>query len=319
MTLSQRRLCYFPGNVKLTLSVLCKCDFEEFPNVKYHDEYNEFEFDINDFKNSKKDSAVNFNIIKCASLIFNTKGIKGIKDNYGSYFILGINLMIFIYYILLICYKNTHIISLLHSVSYDLREKDRIKLEKRLKEKDNEENSQSINSKKSEAEYFNKEKTVIKRNKEENNTGQESKDELKEKYKQNIKEIISQKDGEIQSIIKSKEEEISKLKSSKRANQRRSTKIKLNDDNVQFELQPQVIDINNNIEIFRAKNEMNEGLVPLEVKFSNEEINNMDFQSSLAYDKRNICDIYGSYLNEKALLIFYLIVIHQVVYLLILK
>ena len=202
MTLSQRKLYYFPGNVKLcpldckylgidqkTLSALCKCDFEEFPNVKYHDEYNELEFNINDFKNSKKDSIFNFNIIKCASLIFNTKGIKGIKDNYGSCFILGINLMIFIYYILLMCYKNTHIISLLHSVSYDLREKERIKLEKRLRNKDNEENNQSINSKKSEAEFFNQEKTVVKRNKEENNTGQENKDELKEKYKQNIKEI----------------------------------------------------------------------------------------------------------------------------------
>ena len=91
MTLYQRKIYYFPWNVKLcpldckylgidqkTLSALCKCDFEEFPNVKYHDEYNEFEFDINVFKNSKKDSTFNFNIIKCASLIFNTKGIKKI-------------------------------------------------------------------------------------------------------------------------------------------------------------------------------------------------------------------------------------------------
>ena len=317
MSLSQRKKYYFPGNLQLcpveceylgveqkTLSILCQCQYEEFTNIKYHNEYKEFDYDKDNFKNSKKDSVFNFNIIKCSKLIFTSKGIKGIKDNYGCYIILLINFMIFIYYILLMYYKNNHIISLLYSVSYDLREQDKIKYEKKImkNEIDTElkklEDNKSDNSKTG---MLKSNKISIEAKKEEE---AESEDELKEHYEQKIKEIISQKDNEIQLIIKRKDDEIIQLKESRRSLAKKGTNLQMDKDNVQFELQPQVIDINKDVDIFKAKNEESEEIVPLELKFSNEEINNMDFQSSIHYDNRNICDIYGSYLNEKTPLIF---------------
>ena len=78
----------------------------------------------------------------------------------------------------------------------------------------------------------------------------------------------------------------------------------MNQNDIQFELLPQVIDLNNNIDIYKSKFDNDDDIIPLEAKFTNDELNNMDFPSSISYDKRNICDIYGSYLNEKNPLIF---------------
>ena len=325
MSLYQRKINYFPGNMQLcpfeckyfgidpkTLSALCQCSFEDFSKgVKYHKEFSEFEFDIKDFKNSKKDSLYNFNIIKCAKIIFTSKGIKGIKDNYGSYILLGIYFLIFIYYILLMCYKNNHIVSLLHSVSYDLKEHDLKKIERKLRQNDkknidlkNDESIQSARSKDSETNLMKPNIITIKGNNGELDENKVTKDELKEIYEKKLKEIMDKKDNEIQQIIKSKNDEITQLKSSQRLYPRRSTNIQMNKNNIQFELQPQIIDMNNNLDIYKSKFDEPEEIIPLEAKFSNDELNNMDFLSSISYDKRNICDIYGSYLNQKHPLIF---------------
>ena len=322
MSLYQRKVNYFPGNLKLcpvdctylgidqkTLSALCKCDYEEFTNgVKYHKDYSEFEYDVDDFKNSKKDSLYNFNIIKCAKIVFTSKGI-GIKDNYGSYIILGIIFMIFIYYILLMCYKNNHIASLLHSVSYDLTERDLRKITRKIRqnEQNNEiKNDEIVNQSKNSENILIKPNIIsIKGKSEETNTNPETNGELKQEYERKLKEIIDQKDNEIKQIIKSKDDEITRLKSSsQRYSRRRSTNIQMNQNDIQFELQPQVIDLNNNIDIYKSKFDNDDDIIPLEAKFTNDELNNMDFPSSISYDKRNICDIYGSYLNEKNPLIF---------------
>lgn len=315
MTLSQRRLNYFSGKVQLcpdeceylgidqkTLSAICQCEFEEFTRTKTFKEYSELNNDIenSDFKNSKKDSSFNFNIIKCSNAVFTSEGI---KDNYGSYIIIIISLMILIYYIALMCYKNNHILSLLFSVSYEIREQDRYKFQKRQKkfeQKADKKIDNSLESKKS----SNSKAGLMEGNVVKISEDPGTKDELKEQYEKKIKDIIEQKNNEIKQIIKNKDDEIIQLKSTRRNIARRSTNIQIHNRNIEFELQPQVLDINNNIEIYNAKNEQPEEIIPLESKFTNEEINNMDYESSITYDKRNLCEIYGSYLNEKHPLIF---------------
>ena len=81
---------------------------------------------------------------------------------------------------------------------------------------------------------------------------------MKEQYEKKIKDIIEQKNNEIKQIIKNKDDEIIQLKSTRRNMARRSTNIKIHNRNIEFELQPQVLDINNNIEIYNAKNEQPE-------------------------------------------------------------
>lgn len=206
------------------------------------------------------------------------------------------------------CYKNNHIASLLHSVSYDLTERDLRKIARKIKQNEQNnvmKNNEIINqSKNSETNLIKSNVITINGKKEEINTNPETDGQLKQEYEKKLKEIIDQKDNEIKQIIKCKDDEITRLKSSQRYTRRRSTNIQMNKNDIQFELQPQVIDLNNNIEIYKSKFEDDEEVIPLEAKFTNDELNNMDFPSSISYDKRNICDIYGSYLNEKNPLIF---------------
>ena len=209
------------------------------------------------------------------------------------------------------CYKNNHIVSLLHNVSYDLRERDLKKMEKKLKQKNdnntglkNDDSIQSGRSKNSGDNIMKENILTIKGKNEESDVNVESKEELKEIYEKKLKEIITQKDNEIKQIIKNKDDEITQLKSSQRPYIRRSTNIQMNKRSIQFELQPQAIDLNNNIDVYKSKLDEPDEIIPIEAKFSNDELNNMDFLSSINYDKRNICDIYGSYLNEKNPLIF---------------
>lgn len=325
MTLYQRRINFFPANVQLcpddctylgidqkTLSALCQCQFEEFGNsIKKNKEYSYLN-ENNDasFYTKKKDSGENFNIIKCAKIAFSKDGL---KNNYGSYIMIVIGFMLLIYYIMLMCYKNNHILSLLYSVSYDLKEEDKIKFNKANKNKEtntekneikSENSIDSGRSKMSESQLITNKVIEIKGKNELNLTDSESKEELKVQYEKKLKEIMNQKDKEIKQIIKNKNEEITQLKESKRTFLKKSTNIQMRGNSIQFELQPQILDINNEIGVYKSKNELPQEVIPLEAKFSNEEINNMDYDSSIAFDKRNICQIYGSYLNEKHPLIF---------------
>ena len=143
MTLSLRKINYFPGKLSLcskdcqylgfdpkTFSVLCQCEFEDFSNAlnpyKIHNEYNEFDINVNDFFDKNKDSYFSYNVLKCFKL---TTSNKGLKDNYGNYITLIINFLIFIYYITLMCYKFSYITTILQNVAFNLKEEDKKKIE----------------------------------------------------------------------------------------------------------------------------------------------------------------------------------------------
>ena len=325
MTLNQRRINYYPGNVQLcpddctylgidqkTLSALCQCLFEDFSSsIKKSKEYSYLnESNDDSFYTKKKDTGENFNIIKCTKIAFS---IKELKNNYGSYTMAVVGIMLLIYYIILMCYKNNHIISLLYSVSYDLKEEDKMKFNKANKKSEtnterneikSENSIDSGRSKISESQFITNKVIEIKGKNELNLSESESKEELKAQYEKKLKEIINQKDKEIKQIIKNKNEEIIQLKESKRTFLKKSTNIQMRGNTIQFELQPQILDVNHDIGVYKSKSEPPEEIIPLEAKFSNEEINNMDFDSCIAFDKRNICQIYGSYLTEKHPLIF---------------
>ena len=224
------------------------------------------------------------------------------------------------------CYKYNYIITILQNVDFNLREEDIKKIEKKQKTYIKNTDMKSIDSvpsersKCSDADLLKKNNIMtINKNKPSNNNNnviisneknidnQESGgDMMKEKYEQKIKEIIEEKDKEIKNIINIKNSEIDKLKeSTRRSLSKRSTHIQLNNRNIQFELQPQILNINDDIEIYKSKNKYHaEELIQYESKFTNWELNNMDFESSKLYDKRNLCQLYCSYLNEKNLLIF---------------
>ena len=175
---------------------------------------------------------------------------------------------------------------------------------------------QSERSKCSDKELINKNIITIKKNRPINNTNiisnerstdlEAGNEMLKEKYEQKIKEIIEEKDKEIKNIITIKDSEINKLKESTRRNfVKRSTNIQIRNRDIQFQIQPQIIDLNDgDIEIYQKKNKNPHELIHYQSKFTNWELNNMDFESSKEYDYRDFCEIYGAYLNEKNPLIF---------------
>ena len=127
ITLKERRKYYFPGNTALcpnrftylgvdrnSFSSMCKTDFKLYDDTvnKYdlHNDYTSFEFDGDDFNNTKGDIYFTMNVLKCIKLPFTKKGFRG---NYGNYFMLVLIAIIIVCYLILLLSGKYHLLSVL--------------------------------------------------------------------------------------------------------------------------------------------------------------------------------------------------------------
>ena len=159
------------------------------------------------------------------------------------------------------------------------------------------------------------------------------KEMLKEQFEKEKKEIIEQKDKEMQRIREEKDREIQRLKEDKdreikymkedmdREIKDQDEKIKKKEKQFKKEkeklkemqkmtsnsffntMQQQIIDMNNNFNRYE-KIEKPQIVVPINSIFTDQELNAMNYDNSIIYDKRTLCQIYMSYINRKHPLLF---------------
>ena len=127
ITLHQRRKYYFPGNTalcptnfnylgidKTTYSVMCEIDFKDYdsatPQYDVHNDYTQFNADVEDFKDSKSDIYFSMDVLKCIKLPFTKEGF---KENYGSYIVIGLIIIVIICYLILLLTGKYHLLSVL--------------------------------------------------------------------------------------------------------------------------------------------------------------------------------------------------------------
>ena len=166
------------------------------------------------------------------------------------------------------------------------------------------------------------------------------KDSLKEQFEKEKKELIEQKDKEIEKLKEEKDREIQRLKEDKdreikymkedldREKKSLDEKIKkkdkefkkekqklkemqkmtsnsflMNGINANTTMQQQMMDMNNSFNK-PEKVDTPQIVVPIDSIFTDQELNAMDYNNSIIYDKRTLCQVYMSYINRKHPLFF---------------
>ena len=160
---------------------------------------------------------------------------------------------------------------------------------------------------------------------------------LNEKFEKEKRDIIEKKDKEIERLREEKDREIQRLKEDKdreikylkedmdREKKSQNEKLKRKEKEFKKEkqklkeiqkmtsnsffmnpnstMQQQIIDINNSLK-YNEKIETPQIVVPIDSIFTDQELNAMDFNNSCMFDKRTLCQVYGSFINRKQPLFF---------------
>ena len=386
ITLEQRKKYYFPGNLNLcpkncgyfafhknSMSSICICNDEYFYNIQseYYIENEEYinfnNFDKKEFYDSDKDIYFSMNTLKCLKLPFTSEGF---KNNYGSFCIILIALILSLCFSILFIIGKEYIISILESLcnsipkfsnnnNIGMNHNEKIetnKLNLNSNENVNSNNEilmQEYNGKKR-RNSKRKSKTKIEINKvappkrkysligdgitfneinlQNNNNieeeviinneikNEEKTKNVNEKTNDKINDKINDKTNDKTNDILLKEQYENKIKKLKEKNERDIKLIEQEKNKEIRKLQNIIENINNNnttyinnkSSIVINKNIINNNIeinsllvtVPLCSLFSEQELNSMNLEQSLKYDKRGFFQIYFSFINMKQPLFF---------------